>query len=123
MSRDRWGGLLAGQPLLEGLARLGARRRHARERSEEDDEFEPSEAEEAPVRLAAADNERTYRDAVYVVVVEAGCATQTAGPGGLTLVFGQQRVPLILGVAVPVPPVGELLVGMDLRGRPVRLAR
>ncbi len=123
MSRDRWEGLLAGQPLLEGLARLAARRRHARERAEEDDEFEPSEAEEAPVRLAAADDERTFRDAIYVVVVSGGFATQTAGPAGLTLQFGAQRVPLAPGVAAPIPAVGDVLVGLDVRGRRVRLVR
>ncbi|GDX80385.1 hypothetical protein LBMAG42_21960 [Deltaproteobacteria bacterium] len=123
MSRDRWEGLLAGQPLLDGLARLAARRRHARERSEEDDEFEALEEVESPIRLAAADGEHTYRDSVYSVVVGGGFATQTAGPGGLTIQVGEVRVALAPGVPVPVPPVGDVLLGLDARGRSVRLVR
>ena len=125
MSRDRWDGLLAGHALLAGLAREGARRRHARERSEEEDEFdvEGDLDDAAPVRLAAADDERAYSDANYTVVVRLGQATQTAGPAGLTLLVGDARIVLAPGVSVPLPSAadGEALVGIDARGRQVRL--
>lgn len=127
MSRDRWAGLLAGQPLLAGLAREGATRRHARERSEDEDEFEAEEesarGEDETLRLAAADGERVYRDAVYAVAVTAGQVTQTAGPAGLTLVVGVTRIALVPGTAAALPPgwTGEELSGIDRRGRRLRL--
>ncbi len=124
MSHDRWDGFLSTQPLLDGLARRAALRRHAHERSVEEDVFEVDEAEEhEPVRLAAADGDRFYRDGVYVVEVARGVATQTAGPAGLTLVIGELRLVLVPGVPSPVPPLGEVIVGVDAVGGGVRLVR
>jgi len=123
VSRDRWQGLLDGTPLF-ALAELAARRRFARERSEEEeDEFDPPAEVEEDIRLAAADT-RQYRGGAWTVVVDGREATQTAGPGGLTLRISGAAIPLVRDVAVPLPEdPGDTIEAQDARGRSVRLTR
>ncbi len=123
MSRDPWDGVLDGEPLLAGLARLAARRRHARERAEDEDDHVFEEDDE-PVRLAAADDDRPWRGGPYEVRVVDGRATQTAGPGGLALRLPTGDVPLVPGMPVELSaPLGDRVDAVDARGRRIRLER
>ena len=122
MARDPWQGMLDGEPLLGGLAKLAALRRHARARAEEEDLGDLPDEEEA-VRLAAADVTRRWTSGSYVLEARDGGLVQVGGPAGLTILVAGRRVPLVPGVAVPVGAVGDVIDGLDARGRKIRLER